>query len=167
SVILAPPAHYRRVVPLALQSFGTASLLSLLREDATILCVIRLLLAFVIPPRTDWRHVRHLVALATVAALFSALVQRHGFAYHFYPARAAAMLLFATILLDLAAMIDGIERRLWRVALVGMAGFSVALAADRTYDPGLEIAQLVGVIENHAPHQGVVLYGVAVHPAFS
>ncbi len=169
-IVFGAPDYYRRVIPLARRAFsiGDIPVMNLLFQPPVKLCAVALalVLCYVIPSRTELRELRHVVAIATVSLLASAIVQQKGFGYHFYPPGAATTLLFALMAAELTLWIPSMQRRFWWAFVLGTAGLAFLLVQKRQVPRDDEVEQLIDVMKQHAPGEPVVLFNIGVYPAF-
>jgi len=113
----------------------------------------------------------------TTGFYVAAVAQHKGWEYHFYPAYATGVLLFALVAVDLKPSVAGVVPRaaaaVARAAVVAIGGITVAACVaqamsprDRRYDPDPDFPELLPLVAEHSSRGSVLVLSWSAASAF-
>ncbi len=175
-ILLGTPDYYRKMLPITMQMYGAfnCDIYYLLKNSVTKLWVLVFVAFLVIHPLADNREIRRILFLASTSFLIIALIQRKGFHYHFYPAKATLVLLLVVIVFDSSERIQVLRKLLLsgKSAAVGLiilglflvSGVRAVRLLQSTEDPLL--SPLIRIAQEHAKGKPIFVLSSSSFPAF-
>jgi hypothetical protein len=168
AVVLVTPEYVGLVLQLgpAYGGFGHAPLLQVLvTAPGTALCALAILAYAALCRRAGRRELWTVLLVAMMASFLAGAVQQKGWDYHFYPARAFALVLLAVIVMDVRRPLARPVQRLYAAVAAAAVGVTivtataVALGRMLDLDPAGRVERarletLVAAVRRHAPPGG-------------